>query len=119
MIHIYTSTAKSDLYDLSISLVLELTSVCCCAQFIYFLWSIILLYYLLINLLLNLVSTEGVWYPKEKIRQAKKKLLGYNPAYVMLTELTLGHEKTTEFPALKKILLGDKVYNKRAQVGLL
>jgi hypothetical protein len=58
-----------------------------------------------------------VWYPKEKIRQAKKKLQGYNPAHVMLTELTLGHEKTAEYPALKIILMGDKKYSKRAQVS--
>ena len=63
-------------------------------------------------------SIEGVWYPKEKIRQAKKKLQGYNPAHVMLTELTLGHEKTAEYPALKIILMGDKKYSKRAQVSL-
>ena len=64
-------------------------------------------------------SIEGVWYPKEKIRQAKKKLQGYNPAHVMLTELTLGHEKTAEYPALKIILMGDKKYSKRAQVSLV
>ena len=71
---------------------------------------IILLYLICID------SIEGVWYPKEKIRQAKRKLLGCNPANVMLTELTLGHEKSQEFPGLKKILMGDKIYNKRAQV---
>ena len=60
-----------------------------------------------------------MWYPKEKIRQAKKKLQGYNPAYVMLTELTLGHEKTAEYPALKIILMGDRKYNKRAQVSIV
>ena len=62
-------------------------------------------------------SIEGVWYPKEKVRQAKKKLHGYNSAHVMLTELTLGHEKTPEYSALKTILMGDKKYNKRAQVS--
>ena len=28
-------------------------------------------------------SQDGAWYPKEKLKQAEKKLLGYNPAYVM------------------------------------
>ena len=66
---------------------------------------------------MSLDSIEGVWYPKEKIRQAKRKLHGCNSAYVMLTELTLGHDKTQEFSALKAILMGDKKYNKRAQVS--
>ena len=67
---------------------------------------------------LSLDSIEGVWYPKEKIRQAKKKLQGHNPAYVMRTELTLGHEKTAEYPALKIILMGDKKYSKRVRVSI-
>ena len=34
----------------------------------------------------------------------------------MLVDLKNGHEKTQEFPALKAILMGDKKWNKRAQV---
>lgn len=32
-------------------------------------------------------------------------------------ELKLGHEKTQEYPYLERILMGDKQWNKRAQVG--
>ena len=28
-------------------------------------------------------SQDGAWYLREKLKQAEKKLLGYNPAYVM------------------------------------
>ena len=28
-------------------------------------------------------SEEGSWYPKEKLKQAEKKLQGYNSAYIM------------------------------------
>lgn len=61
-------------------------------------------------------SEEGSWYPREKIRTARKKLQGYNPAHVMLVDLKNGHEKTREFDALKTILMGDKRYSKRAKV---
>ena len=60
----------------------------------------------------------GRWFPKEKIRSAKKKLEGHNPAYVMLTDLEKGHGKTKEFAALRAILMGDRKINKRAQVSL-
>ena len=33
------------------------------------------------------------------------------------TDLKLGHEKSQEYPSLVNILMGDKKYNKRAQVG--
>ena len=29
------------------------------------------------------VPEEESWYPKEKLKQVEKKLLGYNPAFVM------------------------------------
>ena len=61
-------------------------------------------------------SQDGTWYPKEKIRQAKKKLHGYNPARVMCVDLKQGHEKTQEYSALRAILMGDKKYNERAKV---
>lgn len=64
----------------------------------------------------NLSSSQDYsWYPKEKIKQAKKKLLGHNPAQVMLFDLTKGHEKNPEFNALKAILLGDEKHNERAR----
>ena len=65
----------------------------------------------------SLGSQDYSWYPKEKIRQAKKKLLGHNPAQVMLFDLTKGHDKSPEFGALKAILLGDKRFNERARVS--
>ena len=61
-------------------------------------------------------SEEGSWYPVEKIKTARKKLQGYNPAHVMLVDLKNGHEKSQEFSALKAILMGDRKFNKRAQV---
>ena len=33
------------------------------------------------------------------------------------TDLKLGHERTPEYPALERILTGDKKHSKRAQVG--
>ena len=33
------------------------------------------------------------------------------------TDLKLGHERTPEYPALERILMGDKKHSKRAQVG--
>ncbi|XP_065898419.1 DNA-dependent protein kinase catalytic subunit-like isoform X2 [Dysidea avara] len=63
-------------------------------------------------------DTHETWYPREKVDQAKKKLLGYNSAHIMETDLKLGHGKSQEFPYLRTILLGDKRHNKRAQVGV-
>ena len=57
------------------------------------------------------------WYPKQKIESARHKLLGHNPAYVMLKDLKMGHEKSPEFSALKRILLGESRDNIRARVG--
>ncbi|KAI6646753.1 DNA-dependent protein kinase catalytic subunit [Oopsacas minuta] len=56
-------------------------------------------------------------FPKQKVDTARQKLLGYNPAYVMLTDLKLGHEKSVEFSALKRILMGESRDNIRARVG--
>ena len=33
--------------------------------------------------LTHLDSQEGTWYPREKLKQAERKLLGYNPAHIM------------------------------------
>jgi DNA-dependent protein kinase catalytic subunit len=62
-------------------------------------------------------SQEGSWYPKEKLKQAGKKLLGYNPAHIMRTDLKRGHESAPMYGALERILMGDKKYSKRARVG--
>ena len=56
-------------------------------------------------------------YPKQKVDTARQKLMGYNSAHVMLTDLKLGHEKSPEFSALKIILLGDNRDNIRARIG--
>ncbi len=66
--------------------------------------------------MLSALEGGGTWYPREKIRSARKKLQGYNPAHVMLIDLRNGHERSQEFPVLKSILIGDKKINKRAQV---
>ncbi len=59
---------------------------------------------------------EGTWYPREKIRSARKKLQGYNSAHVMLVDLENGHGKSQEFPFLKRMLMGDRKLNTRAKV---
>ena len=66
--------------------------------------------------LVSAAPEEGSWYPREKIRTARRKLCGHNPAHVMLVDLQNGHGKTPEFSALRTILMGDKKFNKRAQV---
>eukprot|EP00731_Ephydatia_muelleri_P028749 Em0020g393a len=65
----------------------------------------------------DLSQLDVEWYPKEKVQQAKKKLIGGNPVYIMRFDLEKGHSRTPEYSALKTILTGDPTYNKRAKVG--
>ncbi|CAB4041620.1 DNA-dependent kinase catalytic subunit [Paramuricea clavata] len=59
--------------------------------------------------------TDQAWYPKEKIKSAKRKLKGDNPAEIMKLDLTLGHEKAEHYKAMLSVLLGDEQCNQRAK----
>ncbi|XP_061175418.1 DNA-dependent protein kinase catalytic subunit-like [Saccostrea echinata] len=60
---------------------------------------------------------DVMWYPKEKIEYMKRKLMGDNPVSVTRAELKLGHFKKAAFPAMERVLQGDKRENVRAQLN--
>lgn len=63
------------------------------------------------------------WFPKEKIAIARKKLEGYNPAYITTEELAKSvhaqgqHGPAPYLPHLKKIVRGVPEDNVRARTG--
>lgn len=59
--------------------------------------------------------TEKNWYPQHKIRYAKRKLAGANPAVITCDELRLGHEASPAFRSYIAVARGNKDYNIRAQ----
>ncbi|XP_008767155.1 DNA-dependent protein kinase catalytic subunit isoform X1 [Rattus norvegicus] len=59
--------------------------------------------------------TEKNWYPQHKIRYAKRKLAGANPAVITCDELRLGHEASPAFRSYVAVARGNKDYNIRAQ----
>ncbi|KAM7075469.1 DNA-dependent protein kinase catalytic subunit isoform 1-T1 [Molossus nigricans] len=59
--------------------------------------------------------TEKNWYPRQKIRYAKRKLTGVNPAVITCDELRLGHEKVPAFDDYLAVARGNKDHNIRAQ----
>jgi len=60
----------------------------------------------------------GSWASKKKIEMAKRKLEGYNPAFITITELNESvHSKTAYLNALHQIVSGTKDHNIRARVG--
>lgn len=59
--------------------------------------------------------TEKNWYPRQKIRYAKRKLTGANPAAITCDELLLGHEKVPAFDDYVAVARGNKDHNIRAQ----
>ncbi|XP_056017774.1 DNA-dependent protein kinase catalytic subunit-like isoform X2 [Ostrea edulis] len=61
---------------------------------------------------------DVMWYPKEKIEYMKHKLRGHNPVCITREELRLGHSKKPAFPAMERVLQGDKRENVRAQLPL-
>ncbi|KAI8997006.1 hypothetical protein BDB01DRAFT_840542 [Pilobolus umbonatus] len=62
-------------------------------------------------------SKEDVkWYPENKIEIAKRKLDGDNPAYIVTTELTNGHENQFYYDSVTKLARGDTENNIRARV---
>ncbi|KAL1788740.1 DNA-dependent protein kinase catalytic subunit isoform X1 [Sigmodon hispidus] len=59
--------------------------------------------------------TEKNWYPQQKIRYAKRKLAGANPAVITCDELRLGHEESSAFGSYTAVARGNKDHNIRAQ----
>ncbi|XP_049981118.1 DNA-dependent protein kinase catalytic subunit [Alexandromys fortis] len=59
--------------------------------------------------------TEKNWYPQQKIRYAKRKLAGANPAVITCDELYLGHENSSAFGSYTAVARGNKDHNIRAQ----
>lgn len=59
--------------------------------------------------------TEENWYPQQKIRYAKRKLAGANPAVITCDELRLGHEDSPVFGSYIAVARGNKDHNIRAQ----
>ncbi|XP_038201173.1 DNA-dependent protein kinase catalytic subunit [Arvicola amphibius] len=59
--------------------------------------------------------TEKNWYPQQKIRYAKRKLAGANPAVITCDELYLGHENSSAFGSYMAVARGNKDHNIRAQ----
>ncbi|XP_051006522.1 DNA-dependent protein kinase catalytic subunit [Acomys russatus] len=60
--------------------------------------------------------TEKNWYPQHKIRYAKRKLAGANPAVITCDELCLGHEMEPAFGSYTAVARGNKDHNIRALV---
>ncbi|XP_015748747.1 PREDICTED: DNA-dependent protein kinase catalytic subunit-like [Acropora digitifera] len=64
---------------------------------------------------INTDDGDVAWYPRQKIQNAKKKLEGFNPAYVMRDDLALGHEATSWYKFMEAVCLGDAKANIRAR----
>ncbi|KAK5584232.1 hypothetical protein RB653_005840 [Dictyostelium firmibasis] len=63
-------------------------------------------------------DTKNVWFPKQKIQIAKKKLELVNPAYITLEELSGSvHSGLPYERALSEIIKGDSKHNIRAKVN--
>ncbi|XP_064600499.1 DNA-dependent protein kinase catalytic subunit-like [Liolophura sinensis] len=61
-------------------------------------------------------NIDSAWYPRQKIRLAKRKFHGDNPAFIMRDELRLGHSRNKAFSAFESVLLGDKRENARGKL---
>uniref|UniRef100_A0A4W3HU56 DNA-dependent protein kinase catalytic subunit n=1 Tax=Callorhinchus milii TaxID=7868 RepID=A0A4W3HU56_CALMI len=63
------------------------------------------------------VNTREIhWYPMQKVRYARRKLEGANPAAITRDELQLGHETTEAYKSYVAVAMGDKEHNIRARV---
>ncbi|KAF9116341.1 hypothetical protein BGX27_003334 [Mortierella sp. AM989] len=62
-------------------------------------------------------TAPPAWYLQQKMDIARMKLEGYNPSYLTVMELNMGHANKAFLPALSKITLGDKQHNIRARHG--
>ncbi|XP_006204718.2 DNA-dependent protein kinase catalytic subunit isoform X2 [Vicugna pacos] len=58
---------------------------------------------------------EENWYPRQKVRCARRKLAGANPAVVTCDELLLGHEKESAFEDYVAVARGSRDHNVRAR----
>jgi len=62
-------------------------------------------------------SDPPAWYLQQKMDNARKKLEGYNPAYLTVSELKMGHSGKPYLSAVTKIALGDSDQRVRAKYG--
>lgn len=62
-------------------------------------------------------SDPPAWYLQQKMDNARKKLEGYNPAFLTETELKMGHNGKPYLDSVCKIAKGDPNLNTRAQHG--
>ncbi|XP_069477126.1 DNA-dependent protein kinase catalytic subunit [Ambystoma mexicanum] len=65
-------------------------------------------------------TTEINWYPMQKVKYAKRKLSGVNPAVITCDELRLGHEKASAYKEYVAVARGDKetIRAKEPEAGL-
>uniref|UniRef100_A0A670Y1A7 DNA-dependent protein kinase catalytic subunit n=1 Tax=Pseudonaja textilis TaxID=8673 RepID=A0A670Y1A7_PSETE len=62
------------------------------------------------------INTDEVnWYPLQKVKIARRKLAGANPAVITCDELRLGHEKSEAFREYVSVAQGSKQFNIRAR----
>ncbi|XP_039189656.1 DNA-dependent protein kinase catalytic subunit isoform X1 [Crotalus tigris] len=62
------------------------------------------------------INTDEVnWYPLQKVKFARRKLAGANPAVITCDELRLGHEKSETFREYVSVAQGSKQFNIRAR----
>uniref|UniRef100_A0A2D4JY01 non-specific serine/threonine protein kinase n=2 Tax=Micrurus paraensis TaxID=1970185 RepID=A0A2D4JY01_9SAUR len=65
------------------------------------------------------INTDEVnWYPLQKVKFARRKLAGANPAVIICDELRLGHEKSEAFREYVSVAQGSKQFNIRARQPL-
>ncbi|KAI1315202.1 hypothetical protein EDD11_001140 [Mortierella claussenii] len=62
-------------------------------------------------------TAPPAWYLQQKMGIARRKLEGYNPAYLTVEELNMGHANKPFLAAISKIAMGDKQHSVRARHG--
>ncbi|XP_062235399.1 DNA-dependent protein kinase catalytic subunit [Platichthys flesus] len=63
------------------------------------------------------INTKEInWYPLQKVKFAREKLEGANPAAITSEELKLGFEKDPAFPGMQSVALGSQEHNIRAKL---
>lgn len=69
-----------------------------------------------IQIMVLVEENISTWFPKKKIEIAKKKLNGYNPAYITSQELAESvHASAPYLKSLQQIVRGDPNHNIRAR----
>ncbi|XP_012711305.2 DNA-dependent protein kinase catalytic subunit [Fundulus heteroclitus] len=62
------------------------------------------------------INTKEInWFPLQKVKFARRKLEGANPATITSEELKLGFEKDAAFPGMQGVALGSAEHNIRAK----